>query len=135
MLTDFKELGNCIKRNILQEYFLKTKIKIVVAKKKLLSVIQSRSDYQSIQVSESKDKEIHRQLINELYNSTQSSFGMEHEINKELVYQISKKISKYNKTVVNLLEDAEKKDIMLNTMDKKLKRIQKENEDLRKQLL
>ena len=39
MLTDFKELGNCIKRNILQEYFLKTKIKIVVAKKKLLSVI------------------------------------------------------------------------------------------------
>ena len=45
MLDEFDELGNCIKRNILQDYFLKTKIKIVVAKKKQLSIIQNRNDY------------------------------------------------------------------------------------------
>ena len=67
-VLQYEQVSVCLRRNILLDYLMNIRIKVVVNKKKAMDVLKARHDQQMVKISEAKNEEHHRAIITESLN-------------------------------------------------------------------
>lgn len=95
LMEDSHDIAMRIKRNLLQDYLLNIRLKVVVQKNKAISVMQTRHDQQMIKISLTKDQDCNRVIIDESLQATFKPGSNSKREFQEETEEITNKISEY----------------------------------------